>query len=98
MNDTPTEKELPQEEVISRITLELKERVSDGAMALDVQFNETNSATLAFTILQMVSTAFKGDDNATREFVSSLIPYINTFMKNREEVDEGDTDGNGEGN
>ena len=97
MKDTPTEKQLPQEETISRITLTLKERVSDGAVGLDVQFNETSTTTLAFAILQMTAVAFKDDEKAVREFVNSLIPYMDTFYKNKEEM-EGDTDGNGEGN
>jgi len=75
MKDTNTEKQLPQEEVISKITLTVNERVADGAISITTQFDKTDTTLLVQSIAYMLDSAFNGNEEIARE-VAGMLPGV----------------------
>ena len=88
MKDTNTEAQLPQDEVISKITLVVSERVSDQAISISTQFNKASTTLLVQSIAYMLDSAFNGNEEAAGEVAGMLPGVVKKYfeLKNADEV------------
>ena len=88
MKDTNTEAQLPQDEVISKITLVVSERVSDQAISISTQFNKASTTLLVQSIAYMLDSAFNGNEEAAGEVAGMLPDVVQKYFELKNQSEE----------